>query len=77
MKRIFDNPNHPQYGPVRRMWVILAQLDMLETAERWSEHKGRSWDRALAYDIADCRLANAEQIMQRTFLLILLEGWVR
>lgn len=28
--RIFDNPNHPQYGPVRRMWVILAQLDVLD-----------------------------------------------
>ena len=27
--RIYDNPNHKHYGPVRRMWVILAGLDLL------------------------------------------------
>lgn len=26
MKRIFDNPNHPNYGPVRRLWIMLEQL---------------------------------------------------
>lgn len=47
--RIFDNPNHPQYGPVRRMWIILAQLDLLTDAEhldlRWP------WDQSLAHTI--------------------------
>lgn len=32
--RIFDNPNHEHYGPVRRLWIMLAQLDLLDTAER-------------------------------------------
>lgn len=42
--RIFDNPNHPQYGPVRRMWVIFAQLDLLAEADR----RVRGWDERLA-----------------------------
>lgn len=24
--RIYDNPNHPQYGPVRRCWLMLEQM---------------------------------------------------
>lgn len=75
-KRVFDDPDHPQYGPVRRLWVVMAQLDMLDAAERWSQHKGRNWDQAVAFDIADCRLEKAEQFIQRLFLQILMEGWV-
>lgn len=45
--RIFDNPNHPQYGPVRRMWVVLAQLDLLVAAEAWGERHGMTWDGAM------------------------------
>lgn len=44
MKRIFDDPNHPQYGPVRRLWVILAQLDLLVSAEVMPS----PWDQRLA-----------------------------
>lgn len=44
MIRIFDDPNHPQYGPVRRMWVILAQLAALEEIERIVP----SWDQRVA-----------------------------
>jgi len=45
--RIFDNPNHPHYGPVRRMWIVLVQLDLLAAAERWGQGT-MPWDRALA-----------------------------
>lgn len=46
--RIYDNPNHPHYGPARRLWVILAQLDLLETAEATLFKKKRKWDEQLA-----------------------------
>lgn len=49
--RIFDNPNHPQYGPVRRMWIILAQLDLLTDAEHMEMNK--PWDEALAFTISE------------------------
>lgn len=26
MKRIYDDPNHPHYGPVRRLWKVLALI---------------------------------------------------
>lgn len=26
IKRIFEDPSHPSYGPVRRLWMILEQL---------------------------------------------------
>lgn len=52
MKRIFDDPTHPQYGPVRRLWVVLVQLDLLEAAERWSKHQEVNWDHAVAHVIA-------------------------
>lgn len=40
-KRIYDNPDHPNYGPIRRMWVILAQLDMLDIVVK---HPAGTWD---------------------------------
>ncbi|HLP67792.1 MAG TPA: hypothetical protein VK181_09760 [Rhizobium sp.] len=49
--RIFDDPNHPQYGPVRRLWMILAQLDLLGLAEEEMSVIG-PWDKALAERIA-------------------------
>lgn len=47
--RIYDNPSHPYYGPVRRMWVILAQLNLLGSAEGLGTI---TWDVALANRIA-------------------------
>lgn len=45
--RIFDNPNHPHYGPVRRLWIILTQLDLLDHAEALSR-SDLKWDTALS-----------------------------
>lgn len=72
-KRIFNDPDHPQYGPVRRMWVILAQLGMLKAAERYSRHYGLRWDILLA---AEVRARKTEDEAQRAMLLRLMEGWV-
>lgn len=71
-KRIFDDPDHPQYGPVRRMWVVLVQLDMLDAAERWSKHNPLTWDKLVA---ANCN-HHGEAPSQRMFIATLLEGWV-
>ena len=68
--RIFDNPNHPQYGPVRRMWVVLAQLDMLETAEEWGNRHGIPWDAALADLVPD----RSESPAQRWLLRHIMKG---
>lgn len=43
--RIWEQPNHKHYGPVRRLWIMMAQLDTLEPADRaWP---GVPWDTAL------------------------------
>lgn len=26
MKRVFEDPDHPQYGPARRLWMMFEQL---------------------------------------------------
>lgn len=49
--RVFDDPNHPHYGPVRRMWIILVQLDLLSSADNLPMGQGL-WDKALASRIA-------------------------
>ncbi len=75
MKRIFDNPNHPQYGPVRRMWVILVQLDLLDAAERWGNHRIVPWDEWLA-TMLDNNKHVKESAYQRALILMLGEGWM-
>ena len=54
--RIFNNPNHPQYGPIRRMCVILSHLDMLDELDKWYENhyynKIDTWDRIFANHMA-------------------------
>ena len=46
-KRVYDDPNHPRYGPVRRLWVILVGLGMLEAAEELYPPRVLSWDLSL------------------------------
>lgn len=72
--RIFDNPKHPQYGPVRRMWVVLSQLDLLKAAERYGSHRGTPWDEMLA-GLLIAKPDMPESVPQRLIIGILLEGW--
>lgn len=66
--RIFDNPNHPQYGPVRRMWVILKQLDLISSGERYPDSvSGRSWDESLALRIETGR--DKDEAMSQRIIL--------
>lgn len=48
--RVFDNPNHRGYGPVRRTWVILAGLDLLTPAldREYDACYGAQWDECMA-----------------------------
>ncbi len=46
--RIYDNPDHPHYGPVRRLWVMLAGLDMLDFAGTWRDAAGYTWDESVS-----------------------------
>lgn len=46
-ERIFDNPNHPGYGPVRRMWVILNQLNLLTFLDHMYQSHSYNWDTEL------------------------------
>lgn len=48
---IYENPNHPNYGPVRRLWVVLAQLGMLEKAEEVFYLRMQPWDVALSMNL--------------------------
>lgn len=54
-KRIFDNPNHPAYGPVRRVWVMLAGLDLLgdDTDAEYATQYGTRWDACMAHALAN------------------------
>lgn len=49
MRRIFDDPTHPQYGPVRRLWIILVQLDLLGAAESAWPNPFLPWDHNMAH----------------------------
>jgi hypothetical protein len=72
--RIYDNPNHPRYGPVRRLWIILVQLDLLEEADciKWhDEGVDHKWDEALAY-LLDHSIVN-ESHLQAEILRRILE----
>jgi hypothetical protein len=67
--RIFDSPNHPQYGPVRRMWVVLTQLDLLTAAEKVMTGRGDDWDHHLSRLI---RIGLSESYAQRIVLGMIL-----
>lgn len=57
--RIFDNPNHPQYGPVRRCWIVMVQLDLLgQDAAYEAEHR-TTWDACMADAIANHDIAES------------------
>lgn len=43
--RIFDSPSNHNYGPTRRMWVILSQLNILDSLDTWySANRTYTWD---------------------------------
>ncbi len=65
MKRVSDTPGHPYYGPVRRMWVIMAQLDLLRVGDVWVNARGDDWEKALIR-IMKCGLS--ESYAQRAVL---------
>lgn len=50
MKRVFDDPNHPAYGPARRVWIMLAGLDLLAegTDQAYRDNYGVAWDECMA-----------------------------
>jgi len=50
-RRIYDNPNHRDYGPVRRLHVMLMQLvpDLEEIDKRYKDEEGETWDSFLSY----------------------------
>lgn len=52
------------------MWVVLAQLDMLETAEEWGNRHGIPWDAALADLVPD----RSESPAQRWLLRHIMKG---
>lgn len=60
--RIFDNPRHPAYGPVRRVWIMLAGLDLLDGRfdRGYENHYGVAWDECMAGGIASGVLSEAQ-----------------
>lgn len=68
--RIFNQPNHPHYGPVRRMWIILEQLDILDSLDNYYKRNSRygyTWDS----EFAGCLAAHTETeaVLSRSALL--------
>lgn len=50
MIRIYDDPNHPTYGPVRRAWVMLVGMfgtDLSEVDRAFYQEWGFNWDEHL------------------------------
>ncbi len=62
MARIFDDPNHRHYGPVRRLWIVLVHLDLLHARfERGFEnHYGLTWDECMANGCANGALSESQ-----------------
>lgn len=76
-KRIFDDANHPHYGPVRRMWVMLAGLKLLEYADESVGVSGDnnlhdSWDFCLSTML---RLGRDEVDVTRGLLWVILDNY--
>lgn len=52
MSRIYDQPSHPHYGPVRRLHIMIMQLltkhqcSVLD--EHYDEQYGETWDLQLS-----------------------------
>jgi len=70
--RIFDDPDHPQYGPVRRLWVVLAQLDLFDFAELYRDLVDETWDQSLASYV---RLGYGEAMAQRIVLYSIMSSY--
>lgn len=50
--RVFDDANHPAYGPVRRLWKVLAQLDLNKYDVAYRQEWDTHWDECVAGGIA-------------------------
>lgn len=68
--RIFENPNHPYYGPVRRLWVILVQLDLLKAAGTIMTKRGDLWDDHL---VRLMKIGLSESYAQRILLTMIID----
>ena len=76
--RYYDQPNHPHYGPCRRLHVMLMQLtanQSYEAADRlYGSFYDETWDYAL---VSHLKIGISEAEAQRTVLadiLWLLDG---
>lgn len=51
MSRIYDDPNHPHYGRVRRCWIVLVGMfpDMTTLDREYLAECGWQWDEQIAY----------------------------
>ena len=70
-ERIYNQPNHPQYGPVRRMRTVLQVLNITdEKADSCLKlEKRRTWDEFITFGI-DCGWPEA--LACRTLLKLIL-----
>lgn len=75
-KRVFDDPNHRHYGPIRRMWVVLAQLCLLEDADLSGPPDNPTWDIHMAAMLTD-HPAIPESTHQVVFLHNLMTAYLR
>lgn len=74
--RIFDNPNHRHYGPVRRMWVVLTSLDILDMCESisWANSRTKEeneWDQIISHLMDQGQPAEAAM---NNFLMMFYDG---
>lgn len=53
---IYDDPNHPQYGPVRRLHLklmeLFADVDLTAVEQRYEAGIGKDWTEVVASSIA-------------------------
>jgi len=71
MTRIYDNPNHPHYGPVRRTWVILVGLDVLDFDAVYHQIYRHDWDARIAQWMDEgLTEGQVKRLIVRRFLLI-------
>ncbi|MBS7671429.1 hypothetical protein [Croceicoccus gelatinilyticus] len=66
---IYDQPNHPDYGPVRRLHVILLQIfadkDMAAIESELNDLLGTHWTLAMSDLIKDRTEAKAARFILR------------
>jgi hypothetical protein len=57
---VYENVHHPAYKRVRRCWVMMAQLEILDCEPAYEQQYGVAWDACMADALINHDLTEAQ-----------------